>query len=206
MIGAEAVAICDAARAAGVRPDLRGAFLYGADLRGADLRGADLTGANLTNAKLIDANLTNAHLINANLINAKLTDANLTAANLYAANLYNANLSGAKMSNATLTNANLTDANFDRAVGIVAWQGGAYGPRRSMVRVLVVDGTVTVMAGCLTGSAEAVAHGLALRLNDWTFELGEDSARRELADALDLISVGVAHCIARTGAHQALTG
>lgn len=148
MTGAEAIAKCQADRAAGKLPDLADA-----DLTDADLADADLHGAHLAYACLLGANL--------------------------------------------------SGANFERAVGIVAWQGGAYGPRRRMIRVLVVDGTVTVIAGCLTGSAEAVAYELAERLNGWTVELGEDSARRELADALDLIRVGVAHCTARTGAHQA---
>ena len=172
------------AAAAGVRPNLTDAYLVGANLNR-----ADLTTANLTAAKLNRANLSGADLRYAILTGADLTDANLTAANL----------TGAK-----LTGAKLTGANLERAVGIVAWQGGACGPRRRMIRVLLLDGRVTVIAGCLTGSAETVADGLAIRLNDWTVELGEDSARRELADALDLIRVGVAHCTARTGTHQAV--
>jgi len=144
----EALAIVAAARATGIRSDLRGADLRGAYLSGADLRGADLRGADLR---------------------------------------------GAYLSGADLRGADLRDVNLECAKDI-AWQGGAYGPRRRMIRVVVIGGEITVMAGCISGTADEVAEQLAGRLDDWTREIGGQRARQELVDALALIRQGVDHC------------
>jgi hypothetical protein len=163
----KALTIIAAARETGTRPDLRDANLYGANLCGANLCGADLRDANLRGADLRDANL-------------------------YGANLYGANLCGADLRDANLRGADLRGANLRDTQGlVVAWVGGAYGPRRRAINVRHRGDRIEVDAGCITGDPKYVARELYGRLGDWTREIGEQRAREELADALDLIDLGV---------------
>ena len=113
----EVIKIVNEARAAGTRPDLRGAGLRranlaGENLEGVDLEGVDLAGATLEGANLIDANLYRANLQGANLYGSNLRGANLEGANLRAANLNGANLTGANLTGAALTAAELIGADL----------------------------------------------------------------------------------------------
>ena len=94
------------------------------------------------------------------------------------ANLREANLRGADLEGATLPD------------GMVWWQGGAYGPRRRMIRVLSVGGTITVIAGCLAGTRDHIENNLAGRVSTWAGEIGQDAADLALANALALIEMG----------------
>ena len=136
-----------------------------------------------------DAAGAQADLTGANLRGADLRGANLGGANLRWANLRGANLRGANLTGANLTGANLEGAHLPD--GMRWWQGGAYGPRRRMIRVLALDGAVTVMAGCIVGTRDDVAEQLDTRTSDWTGEIGRDAADRALAQALACIALGI---------------
>lgn len=175
----------------GTRANLTGANLHRADLAWADLAWARLTGANLHGADLANARLTGANLDGADLHGADLHGADLTKANLHGANLAKADLYGAALDGADLAGANLESARLP--VGVGWWQGGAYGPRRRMVRALVVDGTITVMAGCLSGPPDKVLGRLRdERVRVWVVELGADGAAREMDQVAELIHLAVA--------------
>ena len=126
-------------------------------------------------------------------IQADLRGANLRAANLGEADLRWADLGGADLREANLREANLREANLESATlpeRMAWWQGGAYGPRRRMIRVLSVGGTITVMAGCLTGTRDDVENNLAGRVSTWADEIGQDAADQALNHALALIDIG----------------
>ena len=138
-----------------------------ADLRYTDLRNANLEGVNLGGADLRDTDLRNADLGYANLGHADLRNANLEGVNLRYADL-------------------------EGARGVVWWQGGAYGPRRRMIRVLGTPDGPIVVAGCLSGTADEVKARLrGDRYPAWAGKMGEAVASAEMADAFDLIDMGV---------------
>jgi hypothetical protein len=175
-----------------------------ADLRGADLRGANLSGANLGVANLRYANLRYANLSGANLGGANLGVANLSGADLSGADLSVADLSGANLgvanlSGADLSGADLSVADLEQSSGVVWWQGGSYGPRRRMIRVLAATDGPLVMAGCLQGAPARVAEQLAERRDEWIREgHSEATADRWLSQAVACIEMGVAHVEAET--------
>ena len=90
------------------------------------------------------------------------------------ADLGGAYLGGANLREANLGGANLREANLEGArlpEGMHWWQGGSYGPRRRMIRVLRVGDTVTVMAGCIAGTRDDVARRLSVtRHPEWVSE------------------------------------
>ena len=135
--------------------------------------------------------------IRADLAGADLAEANLAGANLYGADLAEANLAEADLTGANLTGANLTRANLEGAKlpeAIRWWQGGAYGPRRRMIRVLSVDGATSIHAGCITATTpDEIRPMLETRLQDWTTEIGADAANQALSDALELVAIGFRH-------------
>ena len=98
---------------------------------------------------------------------------------------------------ADLAEADLTGANLEQARlpdGMCWWQGGAYGPRRRMIRVLGMNGAVVVMmAGCINGDPGDVKKRLAVRVPNWAGEIGQDAAEQALADVYQLIDLGVAY-------------
>ena len=164
---------------------LGGAYLRDANLRDANLRDADLRGANLRDANLGDANLGGADLRAADLRGAYLRDANLGGADLRGAYLRDANLGGANLEAARLPG------------GWAWWQGGAYGPRRRMIRAHRTPDSPDIMiqAGCISGSAEDVKRQLTEdRHPDWVGEIGQAAADRALAQAVQLIDIAAEAC------------
>lgn len=99
--------------------------------------------------------------------------------------------------------ANLRYADLECVRGVNWWQGGSYGPRRRMIRVVEFGGEITVHAGCLSGTADEVRTRLSdERLAAWADELGGDAAATELTDALALIDLGVATVTRRMRAER----
>ena len=132
----------------------------------------------------------------ADLRGADLRSANLTGADLGSANLRGAYLTGADLGGAYLTGADLGDANLESALppeGWTWWQGGAYGPRRRMIRILRTPHSVTVKAGCISGPPDETRAELQKRLPVWVDEIGADRAAVEMAHAMELIDMGLRH-------------
>ena len=140
--------------------------------------------ANLRYANLRYANLRYADLSSANLIYADLRSANLNYANLIYADLSSANLSSADLRSANLESARLPD-------GVRWWQGGAYGPRRRMLRVWRINADIYAQAGCIYGSPDQVLAAIQYRRDDWAGELGADAAQTELDRFAVLMSVAL---------------
>ena len=163
----------------GERANLRSANLRSADLRSADLRYADLSSANLRSADLRSANLRYADLRSANLRYADLSYANLSSANLRSADLRSANLRSADLESARLPD------------GVRWWQGGAYGPRRRMLRVWRINTDIYAQAGRIHGSPDQVLAAIQYRRDDWAGELGADAAQTELDRFAVLMSVAL---------------
>jgi hypothetical protein len=164
--------------------NLRYANLRSANLRSADLRSANLRSADLRSADLRSANLRSAELRSAELSSADLSSADLRYANLRYANLRSANLSSANLSSADLESARLPD-------GVRWWQGGAYGPRRRMLRVWRINTDIYAQAGCIHGSPDQVLAAIQYRHDDWAGELGADAAQTELDRFAVLMSVAL---------------
>lgn len=168
----------------GERANLRSADLSSADLRSANLRYANLSYADLSSANLSDANLRSANLRSANLSSADLRYANLRSADLSYADLRYAELSSADLSSADLESARLPD-------GVRWWQGGAYGPRRRMLRVWRINADIYAQAGCIHGSPDDVSGQIQNRRDDWAGELGADAAQTELDRFAVLMAVAL---------------
>ena len=115
--------------------------------------------------------------------------ANLSSANLRYANLSSANLSYADLSSADLSYANLESARLPD--GVRWWQGGAYGPRRRMLRVWRINADIYAQAGCIYGSPDDVSGQIQNRRDDWAGELGADAAQTELDRFAVLMSVAL---------------
>ena len=115
--------------------------------------------------------------------------ANLSSANLSSANLRYANLSSANLSSADLRSANLESARLPD--GVRWWQGGAYGPRRRMLRVWRINADIYAQAGCIYGSPDDVSGQIQHRRDDWATELGADAAQTELDRFAVLMSVAL---------------
>ena len=184
--------------------NLRCANLSSANLSSANLRSAKLSGANLSSANLRCANLSSAELSCANLRGADLRGAELSCANLRCANLRGADLSSADLSSANLSyadlryadlrGANLSYADLESARlpdGVRWWQGGAYGPRRRMLRVWRINTDIYAQAGCIYGSPDDVSGQIQNRRDDWAGELGADAAQTELDRFAVLMSVAL---------------
>jgi len=159
--------------------DLSYANLSSADLRYADLSSADLSSANLRSADLSSADLSSANLRSANLRYADLSYANLSSANLRSADLRSADLRSANLESARLPD------------GVRWWQGGAYGPRRRMLRVWRINADIYAQAGCIHGSPDQVLAAIQYRRDDWAGELGADAAQTELDRFAVLMSVAL---------------
>ncbi len=159
--------------------NLRSANLSSADLRYADLRSADLRYANLRYANLSSANLRSADLRYANLRSADLRYADLRYADLRSADLRYANLRYANLESARLPD------------GVRWWQGGAYGPRRRMLRVWRINTDIYAQAGCIHGSPDQVLAAIQYRRDDWAGELGADAAQTELDRFAVLMAVAL---------------
>ena len=110
--------------------------------------------------------------------------ANLSSANLRYADLSYANLRYADLSSANLESARLPD-------GVRWWQGGAYGPRRRMLRVWRINTDIYAQAGCIHGSPDQVLAAIQYRRDDWAGELGADAAQTELDRFAVLMSVAL---------------
>jgi len=178
----------------GERADLSSADLSSANLRSADLRSADLRGAELRSADLRYANLSSADLSSADLSSADLRYADLRSANLSSADLSSANLSSADLSYADLRGADLSYADLESARlpdGVRWWQGGAYGPRRRMLRVWRINTDIYAQAGCIHGSPDQVLAAIQYRRDDWAGELGADAAQSELDRFAVLMAVAL---------------
>ena len=106
------------------------------------------------------------------------------SANLSSANLRYANLSSANLRYANLESARLPD-------GVRWWQGGAYGPRRRMLRVWRINADIYAQAGCIYGSPDDVLGQIQHRRDDWAGELGADAAQTELDRFAVLMSVAL---------------
>ena len=100
------------------------------------------------------------------------------------ANLSSANLRYANLSSANLESARLPD-------GVRWWQGGAYGPRRRMLRVWRINADIYAQAGCIYGSPDQVLAAIQYRHDDWAGELGADAAQTELDRFAVLMSVAL---------------
>ena len=125
---------------------------------------------------------------------ADLSYANLRYANLSYANLSYANLSSANLSYADLRYADLSSANLESARlpdGVRWWQGGAYGPRRRMLRVWRINTDIYAQAGCIHGSPDQVLAAIQYRRDDWADELGADAAQTELDRFAVLMAVAL---------------
>jgi len=120
----------------------------------------------------------------ADLRSAELSYANLSSANLRSANLSSADLRSAELSYANLESARLPD-------GVRWWQGGAYGPRRRMLRVWRINADIYAQAGCIHGSPDQVLAAIQYRHDDWAGELGADAAQTELDRFAVLMSVAL---------------
>lgn len=125
----------------------------------------------------------------ADLRSANLSSANLSYANLRSADLRSANLSYANLSYADLSYANLESARLPD--GVRWWQGGAYGPRRRMLRVWRINADIYAQAGCIHGSPDQVLAAIQYRHDDWAGELGADAAQTELDRFAVLMSVAL---------------
>ena len=145
---------------------------------------ANLRYADLSSADLIYADLSSANLSYADLSYADLRSANLSYANLRYADLRSADLSSADLSSANLESARLPD-------GVRWWQGGAYGPRRRMLRVWRINADIYAQAGCIYGSPDDVSGQIQNRRDDWAGELGADAAQTELDRFAVLMSVAL---------------
>lgn len=130
------------------------------------------------------ANLRSANLSYANLSYANLRSADLSSADLSYANLRSANLSSADLRSADLESARLPD-------GVRWWQGGAYGPRRRMLRVWRINTDIYAQAGRIHGSPDQVLAAIQYRRDDWAGELGADAAQTELDRFAVLMSVAL---------------
>mgnify|MGYP006322025681 CR=1 FL=1 len=100
------------------------------------------------------------------------------------ADLSYANLRSADLSYADLESARLPD-------GVRWWQGGAYGPRRRMLRVWRINADIYAQAGCIYGSPDDVSGQIQNRRDDWAGELGADAAQTELDRFAVLMSVAL---------------
>ena len=125
----------------------------------------------------------------ANLSYANLRYANLSSANLRSADLRSADLSYADLRYADLSSANLESARLPD--GVRWWQGGAYGPRRRMLRVWRINADIYAQAGCIYGSPDQVLAAIQYRRDDWAGELGADAAQTELDRFAVLMSVAL---------------
>jgi len=110
--------------------------------------------------------------------------ADLSYANLSSANLRSADLRSADLRSANLESARLPD-------GVRWWQGGAYGPRRRMLRVWRINADIYAQAGCIHGSPDQVLAAIQYRRDDWAGELGADAAQTELDRFAVLMSVAL---------------
>jgi len=179
--------------------NLRSADLSSANLRSADLSYANLRSANLSSADLRSADLSYADLRSANLRSADLSYANLRSADLRSANLRSADLSSADLRSADLRSADLRSADLSSADlesarlpdGVRWWQGGAYGPRRRMLRVWRINTDIYAQAGCIHGSPDDVLAAIQYRRDDWATELGADAAQTELDRFAVLMAVAL---------------
>ena len=115
---------------------------------------------------------------------AELSCADLSSANLRYADLRYADLRSANLSSANLESARLPD-------GVRWWQGGAYGPRRRMLRVWRINADIYAQAGCIHGSPDQVLAAIQYRHDDWAGELGADAAQTELDRFAVLMSVAL---------------
>ena len=95
-----------------------------------------------------------------------------------------ANLRYADLRSANLESARLPD-------GVRWWQGGAYGPRRRMLRVWRINADIYAQAGCIYGSPDDVSGQIQNRRDDWAGELGADAAQTELDRFAVLMSVAL---------------
>ena len=95
-----------------------------------------------------------------------------------------ADLRSAELSYANLESARLPD-------GVRWWQGGAYGPRRRMLRVWRINTDIYAQAGCIYGSPDDVSGQIQNRRDDWAGELGADAAQTELDRFAVLMSVAL---------------
>ena len=120
----------------------------------------------------------------ANLRYADLSSADLSYADLRYANLSYADLRYANLRYADLESARLPD-------GVRWWQGGAYGPRRRMLRVWRINADIYAQAGCIYGSPDQVLAAIQYRRDDWAGELGADAAQTELDRFAVLMSVAL---------------
>ncbi len=135
------------------------------------------------------AELSCADLSYANLRSADLSYANLSSAELSSADLRSADLRYADLSYANLSSANLESARLPD--GVRWWQGGAYGPRRRMLRVWRINTDIYAQAGCIHGSPDQVLAAIQYRRDDWAGELGADAAQTELDRFAVLMSVAL---------------
>ena len=120
---------------AGMKADMKNAYLVRANLSNTELQQADFRGANVSGANFEKANVLAANFWGVNLSGANFRDANALAANFWntnlsAANFVNANLSaagflGADVSEVNFGDANLSAANFGDANLSAAFFGGA---------------------------------------------------------------------------------
>jgi len=110
--------------------------------------------------------------------------ADLRYADLRYANLRSANLRSADLRYANLESARLPD-------GVRWWQGGAYGPRRRMLRVWRINADIYAQAGCIYGSPDDVLAAIQDRRDDWAGDLGADAAQTELDRFAVLMSVAL---------------
>ena len=95
---------------------------------------------------------------------------------------------------ANLRSANLRYANLESARlpdGVRWWQGGAYGPRRRMLRVWRINTDIYAQAGCIHGSPDQVLAAIQYRRDDWAGELGADAAQTELDRFAVLMAVAL---------------
>ena len=130
----------------------------------------------------------------ADLRSADLRSAELSYANLRSANLSSADLRSADLRSANLIYANLIYANLESARlpdGVRWWQGGAYGPRRRMLRVWRINTDIYAQAGRIHGSPDQVLAAIQYRRDDWAGELGADAAQTELDRFAVLMSVAL---------------
>ena len=105
-----------------------------------------------------------------------------------------ANLRYADLRSADLIYADLRSANLESARlpdGVRWWQGGAYGPRRRMLRVWRINSDIYAQAGCIHGSPDQVLAAIQYRRDDWAGELGADAAQTELDRFAVLMSVAL---------------
>ena len=135
------------------------------------------------------ANLSSANLRYANLSSANLSYADLRSADLRSAELSSADLRSAELSSADLRSANLESARLPD--GVRWWQGGAYGPRRRMLRVWRINADIYAQAGCIYGSPDDVSGQIQNRRDDWAGELGADAAQTELDRFAVLMAVAL---------------